>query len=79
LKTLLEVYKWQIAVVVFAGYIVLEKGSWLNQMYQTNILFQPRQIVETTVIVVVAGLISIYVMYTIWSENQKPVSTRKQS
>jgi hypothetical protein len=68
MKTLLEVYKWQITVLVLCVFLIWDKGGWVKAVLETQPTSQP--FAQAVAITVVAILAAAYIGYTLWNESR---------
>lgn len=68
MKTLLDLYRWQLLVLALCLYLVWEKAGWVKAIYDTQINARP--LIETTVLAVVAIGAAAFIALTLWNETQ---------
>lgn len=68
MKTLLDLYRWQLLVLGLCLYFVWEKAGWVKAIYDTQINARP--LIETTVLAVVAIGAAAFIAFTLWNETQ---------
>jgi len=68
MKTLIELYRWQLFVLGLCLYLVWEKAGWVKAVYDAQINARP--LIESTTVAVLALSAVVVIAFTLWSETQ---------
>lgn len=68
MKTLLDLYKWQLFVLGLCLYLIWEKAGWVKAVYDAQLNARP--LIESTVVAVLSIAAAGYIAWILWAETQ---------
>jgi hypothetical protein len=68
MKTLLDLYKWQVMVFALCVFLVWDKGGWVKSILESQPASQP--FAQAVAITTVALVAATYIGCTLWNESR---------